>query len=170
MSAAKPINPVSPEEFEAMKKDERFNYEFVDGIVLMSPSPSREHQKIGRRFIVLLDGLTKESSCEPYYELDIHFGEDTLKPDVMLFCDEEEEFPEIIIEILSPSTRQYDLRVKLRKYEEMRIKEYWIVDPKTKSMTVHDFVSGHTEIYTIDESIQSQNRPEIIIKVADIFA
>ena len=46
MNAAKPFNPVTLEEFEQMEKTHHVNYELIDGVVLMAPSPSREHQKI----------------------------------------------------------------------------------------------------------------------------
>ncbi len=46
MNVSRPIEPVTPEEFEAMDKDERLNYELIDGIVLMSPRPNEKHQRI----------------------------------------------------------------------------------------------------------------------------
>ena len=46
MNVSHPIEPVTPEEFERMDKDERLTYELIDGVVLMSPRPSLEHQKI----------------------------------------------------------------------------------------------------------------------------
>ena len=44
---AQKTQPLSVAEFEAMPRDERFSYELIDGVVMMSPSPSFEHQKIG---------------------------------------------------------------------------------------------------------------------------
>ena len=87
----------------------------------------------------------------------------------MLFCTENAELPDIIFEILSPSTMRTDLIIKLSKYEEMGIKEYWIIDPKTQTVVVHDFVNQKAESYGINDTITSSAYKEIIIQVKDLF-
>lgn len=170
MNVAKQMKPVTLEEFEAMEKDERYNYELIDGIVMMSPSPSMNHQEIAHKIHGHLFITLKDSKCTTVGAYDIKFMENVYKPDIMVFCDNNKEVPEIIFEILSPSTRRYDLKVKLIKYEEMGVKEYWIVDPKVNTITIHNFILDTAETYGIDEVIQSGIRPEIIMKAADIFA
>ncbi len=170
MTAVKPLEIQSLEEFEAMPKEEHLNYEFIDGVVLMSPSPSRVHQAIGTQIIATAYSQLKNSPCTPVYELDIKHNGCVYKPDVMIFCDKEAELPEIIFEILSPSSRYRDLKVKLVKYEEMGVKEYWIVDPKLKSITIYDFVNSTAEVYAESDTAQSAAHPEIKIAVADIFS
>ena len=170
MNIARPLNPVSLEEFEAMEKDERLTYELIDGVVMASPSPSREHQTIANKVNYSLLKTFENSSCEVLYEFDIKFDGDILKPDLMLFCDKDAELPEIIFEILSPSTRQKDILVKPICYQAMGVKEYWIIDPKVKIVIVHDFINQTAESYGLGDTIQSKARPEISITVADIFA
>lgn len=170
MTEVKKLSPITMEEFEGLERDERLTYELIDGIVLMSPSPSREHQEIGANILIKLGTQLAHSPCRPLYELDITFNEDVYRPDVMIFCNNNKDIPAIVFEILSPSTRQRDLFVKLNKYHAMGVKEYWIVDPKTKTVIVHDFVFETAEIYAIGETIHSCNLPEIVIAVADIFA
>lgn len=170
MNAVKPLEMKTPDEFIAMPKEEGWNYELIDGFVMMSPSPSREHQKISGNLYFALRMQLKDTMCQSLYEMDVTFHANVFKPDMMVFCSSEEELPEIVFEILSPSTRHRDLRVKLVKYEEMGVKEYWILDPKVKSITVHDFVNEFTEVYTIGEIAESKAHPEIKITVADIFA
>ena len=63
-----------------------------------------------------------------------------------------------------------DYLLKLLKYRSCGVKEYWILDPKVKTITVHDFVNEFTEVYTIGEIAESKAHPEIKIAVADIFA
>lgn len=170
MTEIKQLQEVSLEEFEAMEKDKQFNYELLDGIVLMSPSPSFEHQEIAGK---LYNGLFNKLSgilCKVIYEFDIKYKGNILKPDIMIFCNNNRELPDIVFEILSPSTRQHDLLYKPFKYQQMGVKEYWIVDPKMKSITVHDFVNATAETYGIGETIQSLAHTEIIVSVADIFA
>ena len=153
-----------------MAKDERFTYELIDGIVMISPSPGWEHQTIADNIYYGLRSVLKYSPCKALYEYDIKAGNNTFKPDLMVFCDEESELPEIVFEIISPTSRRRDLQIKVAKYEEASIKEYWIADPKVKTVTVHDYVNQTAETYTITETVQSKARPEITIAVADIFA
>ena len=49
------------------------------------------------------------------------------------------------------------------------VKEYWIIDPKVKTVTVHDYVNNTAETYGIHDNIQSMARPEIMITVSDLF-
>lgn len=168
---AKEIEIVTLEEFQTMAKDDRYHYELIDGIVMMSPSPTREHQFIGSRLISELDKKLENTPCQPAYELDVIMKTgDVLQPDVMVFCDEDAELPEIVVEILSPSSKRYDLVTKVIKYEEVGVKEYWIVDQKSKTITVHDFVHQTAEIYSIGETIRSLAQPALVIDVAIIFA
>lgn len=169
MNAAKPFNPVTLEEFEQMEKTHHVNYELIDGVVLMAPSPSREHQKIAGNLYFSLRTQLKETRCDSLYEMDIKFNGNVYKPDMMVFCDETAELPEIIFEILSPSTRHTDLRVKVVKYEEMGVKEYWIIDPKVKVITIHDFVNDTAETYGIEDTVVSMAQPELSIPAAVIF-
>lgn len=158
------------EEFEAMPKEEHLNYEFIDGVVLMSPSPSRAHQTLGAQILATIGNQLKHTPCDPLYGLDIQHHGCVYRPDLVIFVDREAELPEIIFEILSPSSRYRDLRVKLVKYEEMGVKEYWVVDPKLKSITVYDFINSTAEVYTAGDTAQSIAHPEIQLAIADIFA
>lgn len=164
------LKRLTPAEFDTMAKDERLRYELIDGIVLMSPSPSREHQKIEVNLIRKLGDILDQTPCEPLHEYDVAFEDSVYKPDVMVFCDSEALIPLIVFEILSPSTRQRDILIKPLRYQEMGIKEYWIIDPKVKIVTVHDFVHETAETYGLGEIIHSLALPEVVIAVADIFA
>ena len=170
MNVAQPIKKMTLAEFEALPKEDHLNYELIDGLVMMSPSPSFEHQKIGVRLLKELLTALENTTCEPLYEYDIRLAEDVLKPDVMIFCDNDHELPVIVFEILSPSTRFKDLRIKMVTYEEIGIKEYWIIDPKVKTITVHDFLCQISETYGLGEIIFSQTLPELTVTVSTLFS
>lgn len=170
MNIAEKMERVTLEEFEAMEREEGFNYELIDGVVMMSPTPNFQHQRIGSRLMIRLGVQLQNIDCQPLYEYNIRYENTVLEPDVMVFCGGNEEIPEIVFEILSPSTKQKDILVKPAHYQAMGIKEYWIIDPKVKAVTVHDFVNQTTETYGIEDTIQSKAIPEIIIAAADIFA
>lgn len=166
---AEELPQMTLKEFEAMEKDERLNYELIDGVVMMSPSPSREHQKIASNLHYALRTSLKNSRCETLYEYDVKANGNVFKPDLMVFCEENENLPIIIIEIISPTSKHRDLVTKVAKYEQAGIAEYWIADPKTQIITVHDFVNAETEIYTREDTIHSKAIPDIVIAAADIF-
>ena len=169
MNVAKPLKICTLEEFEKLPKEDGWNYELLDGVVMMSPSPSREHQEISSNLHFSLRAQLKDTKCRALYEMDIKFNNNIYKPDMMVFCDKDAELPEIVFEILSPSTRQRDLRIKVVKYEEIGVKEYWIIDPKVKTVTVHDFVNDTAETYGIHDTIKSLAHPEISIAVEMLF-
>ena len=68
-----------------------------------------------------------------------------IQPDVVICCDREKILqshvygaPDMVIEILSPSTRKKDMGLKLKKYITARVREYWMVDPDKKKVVVYD--------------------------------
>ena len=72
------------------------------------------------------------------------------EPDIFITCDESkitEEYydgaPELTVEILSPSTRRKDFLVKTLSYQRAGVREYWIVDPEQRTVTVHFFDTDH---------------------------
>lgn len=168
MNMAEKLN-VTFDEFMQMPKEENKSYELIEGIVYMTPSPSREHQMIAYELTGRMYPIMKKLGCTAVGELDIIHQGDVLKPDMMVFCNRDDEIPEIVFEILSPSTRHRDLGIKLVKYEQMGVKEYWIIDPKAKTITIHDFVNKNSEVYIISETAKSFIRPELEISVAGIF-
>lgn len=153
-----------------MEKDEHTKYEFIDGIICMSPSPTFEHQKIASRFVMELGNFFSEYGCTVVHELDICAGRDVFRPDVMVFCKDNLELPEIVIEVLSPSTAKRDLGIKVAKYEAAGIKEYWIVDIKSRTVTVHDYLNEVSMILIADEFLTTKLYPAMQIEIAKFFA
>ena len=84
-----------------------------------------------------------------------------VQPDVFVVCDRDiakkrffESAPDFVIEILSPSTKKRDLGIKLRKYKETGVREYWIVDPIQKHVIVHHFeVTDISKTYGFDSKV-----------------
>ena len=73
-----------------------------------------------------------------------------VEPDLIVNCDRDRirrnglyGAPDLVIEILSPSTRQKDSIIKTRKYEAAGVREYWIIDPEQHSVAVYYFQNGH---------------------------
>lgn len=119
---------------------------------LMSPRPRLNHNRvafrIARIFADYLEGKTCESFCDG---TDVHLdNENTYIPDAMIVCDRSiikddgiYGAPDLVVEVLSPSTMQNDRGPKMRHYAAAGVKEYWIVSPIGQSVEVYYNYNGY---------------------------
>ena len=140
-------------EYSSWPDDER--WELINGVAYnMSPAPSRNHQKISRILSTKIDIFLKNKECElytapfdvffpDYIDQDIDDIVTVVQPDLSIICNPVKLIdkgcygaPDLIIEILSPSTSKKDLNEKFQLYEKHGVKEYWIVDPGNKYIQV----------------------------------
>ncbi|QWK19245.1 MAG: Uma2 family endonuclease [Hydrogenobacter thermophilus] len=124
-------------------------YQLIEGELIMSPAPSPEHQRSSKRLFTKLYSLLEETKRgEVFYApIDVYLDEENAyQPDIVVVLEGSkakitekgiEGAPDLVVEILSPSTAYYDLRVKKEVYEKAGVKEYWIVDPHMKSIEVY---------------------------------
>lgn len=133
-------------------------YQLIGGELIMTPSPVPYHQmismKIGYELLKFVED--KKSGIVLYAPLDVYLSEsETYQPDIIFISKDRlniigekkiEAAPDLVIEILSPSTAYYDLRHKKRIYEKSGVKEYWIVDPMEKSIEVYENISGEFKL------------------------
>jgi len=124
-------------------------YQLIGGELIMTPSPMPYHQELSRELGFKLLSFVKENDLGHVYyaPLDVYFSEtDVYQPDILFIHKERKKIigkikiegsPDIVIEILSPSTAYYDLRKKFRIYEKFGVKEYRIVDPELKRIEVY---------------------------------
>lgn len=134
-----------------LKWDDSENWELIDGIAYnMVPNPGTRHQEIGGKVVADILVFLKGKPCKVFYELDVFLSEnDVVKPDIMVVCDKnklEENgchgAPDFIVEILSPSTSKKDRTIKLFKYKQHGVKEYWIIYPTDNTITVFTLENG----------------------------
>ena len=137
--------------------DDGKRWELIEGAPYsMSPSPSWIHQSISvnisRQLSTFLIGKTCKVFAAPF---DVRLNADTVddtvvQPDIVIVCDRtklEEKggckgVPDMVVEILSPSTATYDRLTKFRQYQKAGVREYWIVDPDSKTVSVHILENG----------------------------
>jgi Uma2 family endonuclease len=127
--------PFTREDLERMP-DSGHRYELIDGVLIVSPAPGRFHQRA-----VLRLGRLLEDACTPDFEVliapfAVGLAEDTeLQPDVLVARREEltdrdlPVAPVLAVEVLSPSTRMFDLHVKRERFERAGTPSFWVVDP-----------------------------------------
>ena len=129
-----------------------FRYELVNGVVGVSPSPALRHQRIAMEISRQLAPFLHDHAVgEIVPDVDVKFAEDLVyRPDLLFLAqdnpamDEDpiRHLPDVVIEIISPSTRRYDYETKRGDYERFGVREYWIVDPEESSMTFLRLVDG----------------------------
>ena len=129
-----------------MRLPEGTPIQLIAGEFIMSPAALTLHQKIsGYLFAKLYQFVTEQSLGEVFHAAtDVHVSyQDVYQPDIFfisnahLFDIEEDGVygaPDLVIEILSPSTASYDRGSKMDAYQKFGVKEYWIVDPKEKRL------------------------------------
>ncbi len=144
-----PGRPMTRADLDELPKDGR-RYELIDGVLVVSPSPSWLHQRAAAGVFDLLD-----ASCPGWLEvffapLDVDVAEDTvLQPDILVVREDRladggdlSGVPELAVEVLSPSTRRFDLVLKRSRFEQARCASYWVVDPELPSIVAWDLVAG----------------------------
>ena len=147
--------------------DER-RVELIDGVIYDMSAPAIIHQKIlGELHILFRECMDRhEGNCEVYLSpCDVRLDRDNrtmVQPDLLVVCEEYDigakafdGAPDLTLEILSPSTRSKDMLLKLYKYANAGVREYWIVDPDQQTVLVYDL--GHEnyypEKYSFEDSI-----------------
>ncbi len=129
--------------------DDGKRYEILNGELIMSPSPTTLHQRVvGKLFTELKIFVEKNNLGEVFispYDVILN-DNDIVQPDIIFMSNENVNIitdenikgsPDLLVEILSPSTGYYDLVEKKDIYEKSGIKEYWIVDPQKKWIEVY---------------------------------
>ena len=141
--------------------------ELIDGVIYDMSAPASVHQLlIGLLYAKLLAYVTAEKGrCLPIVSpVDVQLDCDDrtmVQPDIVVVCDRDKVIkrciygaPDLVIEILSPSTRKKDMVIKLNKYMNAGVREYWMVDPDKRNVIVYDFEhDNYLMIYGFDAKI-----------------
>jgi Uma2 family endonuclease len=132
--------------------DDGLQYELIDGVLIVSPAPAPRHQRALRELVFMMYAV-----CPP--ELEVFFApldcrpdrRNSLQPDLMVVRRSEvgerniQVPPLLAVEVLSPSTRRKDLRLKRSVYEEWGIGSFWYLDPVEQAFSASDLVDGRYE-------------------------
>jgi Uma2 family endonuclease len=156
----------------------------------MSPAPSRKHQAIVRNLTGIFAFFLKDKPCKAYpAPFDVRLAnmhvnnnniETVVQPDISIFCDPSKlddrganGVPDMVIEVLSDSTRNKDLSIKLLLYQKFGVKEYWIIDPSDDTIYVYKPASDGKyqvdHIYNKEEILKVGIFNDLSISVKDIF-
>ena len=157
--------------------------ELIDGKIYLMAPPSRLHQElVGEIFAVIRNHIGKNNGdCKAYIAPFAVFlnenDKNYVEPDISVICDPNklndkgcQGAPDWIIEIVSPSSQRMDYQIKLFKYRTAGVKEYWIVNPDTRTVTVYGFENDSTSgQYSFDQDIPVGTYPDLSIKINNLF-
>ena len=165
--------------------DDDVRCELIDGEIVVMDAPSFDHQRVLRDLFRpianFLDGKKCEVFIAPFDVCLFGLGdEDTtvVQPDILVICDDSildnkrcNGAPDFVVEILSPSTANHDKQRKLNKYMDAGVREYWIVDPDSKSITVHLNIDGILSYiyYENDATIPVKVIERLEISLQEVF-
>ena len=182
-----PLLPPQPEiitlrEYEELPEDIRA--EVFDGEIYNMAGPSQDHQTILTELLVIIRSYIKKGkgNCSVFpAPFDVKLSDAPLtivQPDIMIVCDKDKldgkrcnGAPDFIIEIVSASNQADDYIRKLYYYKKYGVREYWIVDPKRKSVTVNYFEENILSVpYTFDATIKVNIYDDLYIDFREIMA
>ncbi|WP_425058995.1 hypothetical protein SCACP_36460 [Sporomusa carbonis] len=162
------------------KWPENERWELIDGVAYnMTPPPARIHQKISGELFFWIRNYLQGKTCEVYNapfgvwfvekEQDTPNANNYVEPDIVVVCDKNKltdkgcvGSPDMIIEVLSPSTAAKDMNKKMNLYEQNGVKEYWVVHPTDKTIMVFHLIDGK---YNKPTTYSPEYDEESIIKV-----
>jgi Uma2 family endonuclease len=126
-----------------------WRYEVIKGVLYMAPAPTIKHQRASRDLEFALITFVRQQRAGEVFNapVDVYLpGQETpVEPDLVFVSAERahiisgrgiEGAPDLIVEIFSPTTWWYDLRVKLPLYQETGVREYWVVDTEAKTVQI----------------------------------
>ena len=140
--------------------------ELIDGRMYMMAPPNTRHQSLVSEFTVTIGSYirSKGGNCKvfpaPFAVFLNKDDQNYVEPDISVICDKSKlndkgcvGAPDWIIEIVSPSSRKMDCYKKLFKYHAAGVRNYWIVDPDKRIVTVYDFEHDNMEEYSFGDDV-----------------
>jgi Uma2 family endonuclease len=182
------MRPVADEHFtvsdyRAMPEGPPY-YQLIDGKLIMSPSPNRFHQVVARNVFRLLDDyLRRHPLGEVYFApMDVFLSETTIvQPDVLVVLhpsngrladDGIHGGPDLVVEIVSPSSGGLEKKRKRPLYAKHGVRELWLVDPVLEQIHRYDFtadVAKPVRIVDSEESFETPLLPGLVASAVDFF-
>jgi len=152
---------------DILEWEEDVRAELYDGNVVMMAPPATKHQMVLTELMFQIKSYLAGKSCVLFpgpfgvrlFPKKDHSDDTVFEPDIVVVCDKDKLDdkgcngpPDLVIEIISPSTARYDRIYKFRKYQQAGVREYWIVDPETNTLQVCILENGRYVVSVYDET------------------
>ena len=181
------IKHITYDEFVSIDKNTHELLEYIDGIVYNQASPSKTHQIVALNIATEFNIFFRNKECKPFIApFDIVLKNEKEQypkkviPDISIICDKTglsdvnyTGVPTLIVEILSPSNESHDLVTKMNLYQRFGVNEYWIVNPKIRSVSIYkineESFYEQFGVYKNEEEFESATFKELKINLREIF-
>ncbi len=174
------------EEFMALPEGGPVRYEIIDGELCMTPSPVTRHQKISKNLLFEIERFLRTNPLGEIFAapVDVVFSQEppqVVVPDLVFVAAEHlsliteknlQGVPDLLVEILSPTTATIDRRVKHALYERVGVPEYWIVDPESNSVQVFRLSGGRYAPaleFGLGDRLETPLLPGLSIPLSNVF-
>ena len=161
-------------------------YELINGILMKKSAPQPRHQRISRKLLRLMDNFIQDKSLgEIFYSpIDVFLDDENVpQPDLVFvsnarssIVDDREGIlgvPDLVVEIISPSSMRLDRVIKKELYEAFAVPEYWLIDPKNDAIEVFAFQNGRYKSVAFANDLNEKIASTVLIgfevSLSDIF-
>ena len=164
----------------------RARYDIVDGELIMSPSPTTEHQKVLRQLFRMLDRFVTEHQLGEvlFAPLDVLVQRTPLRtrqPDLLFVSTERvailaeivDGAPDLVVEILSPSNTRADVEAKLADYSRIGVPECWLVSQEARTVEFLEIIDGawqRSGLFGLGDQVESNVLAGLAFAVEELFA
>ena len=177
------IRPIFSADDLAQMPDNGKRYEVLEGDLVVIPSPKPQHQRIVLHCANFFQTLEQQGLGQVFVApldvvLDYH---NVAEPDILFVCQDRlnivteaniQGAPDLIVEVLSPGTRERDCTVKARLYARFGVREYWIVEPDNQTLTIYRLTdTGYQPFgpYSVEDTVVSPLFPDHPLAVHTVF-
>lgn len=172
------------EDYQRLPADGK-RYEIIEGVLYVANAPSFDHQFSVSRVLFYLQFFTIERDLGVVLTapFEVHLSETSkpVQPDVLFIRKERqpapstqvfEGVPDLIVEVISPSSIRLDRKTKFDAYEQYGVAEYWLVDPKLRGVEVYTLSNSEYALlgqYTGNDLVASSVLAGLQIRANDLF-
>ncbi|MBI4234037.1 MAG: Uma2 family endonuclease [Chloroflexi bacterium] len=163
---------------------EEKRYELIEGELCMVPSPTTQHQRLVLNLAMILQEFVRRRGLGEVFAapLDVKLSEeDVVQPEVLFVRAArrrivKEQYvdgpPDLVVEVLSPSTASRDRELKLKRYANFGVPEYWIVDPEAGSVEVLRLMAdGYRQVGVFTQgTVETPLLPGLKLPVAEVMS
>ncbi len=176
-------SPMTYEQYRALPEDGN-RYQVIEGELHMTAAPLVSHQQISGNLQFILESYVREHDWGKVFAapIEIYLGEkDFVQPDLVCVAKSRLEIvkeknivgaPDLVIEILSPSTVKVDRVLKMNTYARHRVPHYWIVDPAAQTLEAFEWENGSYRLsaaHAEEEEFQPALFPGMTIHLAELW-
>ena len=174
------------EEFCILSENSELRYELIDGEVYLLASPNYKHQVAIGELYVTFYNYFKGKKCRPLtspFDVTLYKSKkniNVVQPDIIVMCDTEnidskgkyKGIPTLVLEVLSPSTRNKDMKKKFELFKMTGVSEYWMVDVEKKTIYIYQFKGNNAINYKVFDNVESAESfvfDGLKVRLEDVF-